>query len=329
MPSTVRHLLAAHDRFDAAVRRTSATVAGLTTLGSVLWITLSDRLVELLAADRAALEQAQTIKGLVYVITMGMLLYVGLRALLQLDADRARLELKAAEALVTVDQQRNAQLLASAIAHDVRNNLQVIQMVADDLVQRRVGDDDDREALGDLVQAAQEATALVTRLKDAWRREDPRCTTVDVGGLLERLLPLLRRHPSLRGVQLEVDGPPSGLRISAFPGVLEQAVQNLVLNAGQATGPGGHVRLSWAAIEPAGCALCVDDDGPGVPDSLREQIFEPLYTSRPDGTGLGLLSVALAARVHAGEIEVDRGPMGGARFALRLRGAAEVTDTPG
>lgn len=98
-----------------------------------------------------------------------------------------------------------------------------------------------------------------------------------------------------------------------------QLVINLVHNAGQAVASGGRVRLTSRSQEGL-VTLIVEDDGPGVPESLRQEIFQPFYTSKKGGTGLGLPIVARIARNHGGDVKVDRSPdLGGARFIVGLR----------
>jgi signal transduction histidine kinase len=98
-----------------------------------------------------------------------------------------------------------------------------------------------------------------------------------------------------------------------------QLVINLVHNAGQAVASGGHVRLTSRSQESL-VTLTIEDDGPGVPEHQRLEIFQPFYTSKKGGTGLGLPIVARIARNHGGDVRIDRSPdLGGARFIVELR----------
>jgi len=98
-----------------------------------------------------------------------------------------------------------------------------------------------------------------------------------------------------------------------------QLVINLVHNASQAVAANGRVRVTTRGQE--GLAIVtVEDDGPGVPPHLHQEIFQPFYTSKPGGTGLGLPIVARIARNHGGDVRLDRSPdLGGARFTVELR----------
>jgi signal transduction histidine kinase len=109
-----------------------------------------------------------------------------------------------------------------------------------------------------------------------------------------------------------------GLVLDADPDLLAQALINLLRNAAQAGAPpggSGRVRLAMTGT-PGGAAIEVEDDGPGVPEALRGEIFLPFFTTRATGTGVGLNLVRQIAVAHGWRIEVDSGALGGARFRI-------------
>jgi signal transduction histidine kinase len=124
------------------------------------------------------------------------------------------------------------------------------------------------------------------------------------------------------------------LRVEADPGVvvdgsreeLEQVMLNLVINAIQAQPGGGEiaVRVRAAVVdEQAVAEFVVDDAGPGVPEDQRARVFEAFYTTKAtEGTGLGLSISDEVVRRHGGSIRVEAGPLGGARFVVRLPAVA-------
>jgi signal transduction histidine kinase len=84
---------------------------------------------------------------------------------------------------------------------------------------------------------------------------------------------------------------------------MHRALDNLILNAVQNTPPGGTVTVA-ADSRDGRVSFCVRDTGPGVPDNIRERLFEPFVTGRTDGTGLGLAIVREIARAHGGDVRV-------------------------
>jgi two-component system NtrC family sensor kinase len=122
----------------------------------------------------------------------------------------------------------------------------------------------------------------------------------------------------------ELDG---GAACLGTPLQLQQVVANLVQNAVDASPPAGRVRITLAE-DDGHWLIAVDDEGPGVPEDRREKIFEPFYTTKPEGvgTGLGLAISHTILREHKGSLRVTRGPLGGARFEARVpRMRAEIT----
>jgi two-component system, NtrC family, sensor histidine kinase PilS len=130
-------------------------------------------------------------------------------------------------------------------------------------------------------------------------------------------------------VGLEVHPGEDGVLVRGDEDLLHRAVLNLVLNAVQWAGAGGRVQVRVEggppeALHPAlGTGrvvhLRVADSGPGIPAGDAEHVFDPFYTRRPGGTGLGLALVQRAAEAHGGAVIVDRSPPGwGATFSLYL-----------
>jgi signal transduction histidine kinase len=126
-------------------------------------------------------------------------------------------------------------------------------------------------------------------------------------------------------VKVERDLEPVGA-ISGDEERFRQVLVNLLLNAFEAAGEGGSVRVSCRAapedpVHPDGpprVEVAVDDSGPGVPEAVRERIFEPFFTTKARGSGLGLSIVHAIIAQHGGTISVQDAPEGGARFLLRL-----------
>lgn len=132
----------------------------------------------------------------------------------------------------------------------------------------------------------------------------------------------LRSRFTMAGRRLTVDAlDPGGIKPSADPERLLQVASILVDNALKHTGPGGTVRVT-AEVDDGSWSLVVDDDGPGVPTEARERIFERFVrldqARTPGGSGLGLPIAKRFVELMGGMISVADGPLGGARFIVRL-----------
>jgi two-component system, NtrC family, sensor histidine kinase HydH len=220
--------------------------------------------------------------------------------------------------------------MTAGLSHEIRNPLNAAALQLS-VLERRVH----------RLEAARQPPLLepLTLVKDEIRRLDhiledflqfarPRefvPQPVDLVPVVARVLDLLGGDAERRGVRLERDLDP----VPAVAGDEErirQVLVNLCLNALEAIPPGGLVRVSCRPGEPVPdhpdappmVDVFVDDDGPGVPPDQRDRIFEPFFTSKAKGSGLGLSIVHAIVTQHGGTIRVDASPEGGARFALGL-----------
>jgi signal transduction histidine kinase len=124
-------------------------------------------------------------------------------------------------------------------------------------------------------------------------------------------------------VVIEYDPPDDPITIQIDPSQIEDAVLNLVLNAIEALDGKGHVRVrlfraNSDSIEEEEAIVEVSDDGPGIREEDLTQLFSPFFTTRLEGTGLGLPAVKRIARLHGGRVEVRSSVGQGSVFAIHL-----------
>jgi two-component system sensor histidine kinase HydH len=205
--------------------------------------------------------------------------------------------------------------MAAVVAHEVRNPLAGIKGVLQVVGQRLSPQSGERRAL-------QEATLRLDSLKDLTeelllfaRPRSPEPALLRLSELARETAGLLEADRGLAGLTIETRGDPGELR--GDPRQLRTVILNLLRNAAEATGGKGRVVVQ-VRDRAEEVELCVEDDGPGVPEDQRERIFEPFSTTRARGTGLGLAIVRRTVEAHGGEVSVAAGPGGGARFRVRL-----------
>jgi signal transduction histidine kinase len=139
---------------------------------------------------------------------------------------------------------------------------------------------------------------------------------VDLGALVRDVGERARSLAEARGVRLEVQGPGPGTAL-VDPAQLRQALDNLIRNAVDATPEGGRVSLA-ARRDGAGYAIEVRDTGRGIEPAELPRIFDLYYTTKPDGTGIGLAVTQQIVTAHGGTIEVDSRPGAGTAMTVRL-----------
>jgi signal transduction histidine kinase len=203
--------------------------------------------------------------------------------------------------------------LVGSIGHELRNPLGVIESSLF-LIRGRVGDDErvkkHLERIGDQVRLSSE---IISGLLDMVRDRPLPRERVPLAALVSGAVESLQR-PAEVGLSV---GALEGLEVGGDASQLRQAIVNLVLNAFEASAPRGEVRVQ-ARREGATVVIDVEDTGPGVAESVRGRLFEPLITTKDHGSGLGLALAKRVAERHGGSIGHEPRPGGGARFTLRL-----------
>ncbi|MCB9684511.1 MAG: response regulator [Alphaproteobacteria bacterium] len=222
-------------------------------------------------------------------------------------------------------------VLLGGIAHDFNNMLSTL-LAHLGLLKLKLPTPDQVDRISRMETTVDRASELTRRLLTIARGTGSELEATD-------LLPVLREAADLveptipENVELTLDLPDELPPVLGAASDLEQVVVNLLVNARDAvTREGGHVRLAARPLmvgkASAGVVIAVDDDGPGVTEDRREQIFQPFVTDKPQGTGLGLAVARQILSDHHGRIWVEDRPGGGARFLLALRHADAVDQAP-
>jgi signal transduction histidine kinase len=139
----------------------------------------------------------------------------------------------------------------------------------------------------------------------------------DPSKVINHVCDLLRPEAAARQIKLETQLQPDLPGFAADPVRLTQALLNLVINAMQAVERVGGIHVSAEVIEAA-IVIRISDTGPGIPPEKLASIFDPYFTTKPEGSGLGLWIAQQIIIAHGGSIQAQNGPMGGALFAVAL-----------
>jgi len=236
--------------------------------------------------------------------------------------EQAQAEARRSERLAALGQ------LSAGLAHEIRNPLGVIKGSAEMLTQKlQASDELSRELAGYISTEVNRLSALVTEFLDFARPLHAQPHPADLVVLLDRVLQIVAGRFSGKAVRVERHYA-SGLPLVPLDESLcEQAFLNLVQNAYEAMqdkDDGGTLRVGVLQVsvqlatqnDREGVELRLADSGPGVPEELREEIFNPFVTTKKTGVGLGLSIVSKIVDGHHGSIHVENGPEGGAVFTL-------------
>jgi two-component system sensor histidine kinase PilS (NtrC family) len=224
---------------------------------------------------------------------------------------RMQLEVERAERLASIGR------LAAGIAHEIRNPLASISGSIEMLKTTPGADADSRQLMDIAVREVDRLNRLITDLLDYARPHKEERRRLDLGehaGEIVRAFEQERREKITVAVEL-----PAGVMVDAAPGQLRQVLWNLIRNAADAmsTSGGGEIAIRLGTDGPR-AALAIRDQGPGIPPDRIDRIFEPFYSTKTGGTGLGLATVARIVADHGGTIDVSSEPGQGATFTVRL-----------
>ena len=206
--------------------------------------------------------------------------------------------------------------LAAGIAHEINNPLATISMSAEALADRIPVDSPNVAYCQAIQEEADRCQAIIGDLSDLARGGSLDREPVDPEEVLNGALRIVRRNAALPDVPVDSEVPPDLPLVSADRGKLLQVLVNLLRNAVEATGEGGRVFLS-ARQENGYISFSVRDEGRGIPAHLLDRIFEPFYTDKERGVGLGLTLCHRIAELHGGEMRVESGSRG-STFTLLL-----------
>jgi len=226
--------------------------------------------------------------------------------------------------------------LAGGVAHEFNNLLTSMGASAGYIAMEAPAGSEFRSIAAEMEAAVERGTQLTRQLLAFTQRQVLQPRPVDVNALLGDMRRVLERLLG-EDVRVVLDPSREPCRVLADPGQLQQVVLNLVVNAKDAMPKGGRILISVSRRPGTSASgdvvIEVADEGPGIAPQVMEHLFEPFYSTKQDGTGLGLASVYGIVKQHQGTVEVDAGFGKGATFRVRLPAATAVdpaaVGTPG
>lgn len=206
---------------------------------------------------------------------------------------------------------------AMVIAHEVRNPLGIIKTSTEVVRNRaKLGPSEDR-MLGYIIDEVRRIETLVRDFLDFAQPKEPSKSVFLLRSVIDRVASFAAPELAKRHIALDIQDGSNGVLISGDPDQLHQACLNLMLNAMDAMSSGGTITASLA-VEDTQASLTISDSGPGIPPAIIGQIFNPFFTTKAKGTGLGLAKVQSVAAAHGGTAHCTSREGQGASFTIAL-----------
>ncbi|MBX9676158.1 MAG: two-component sensor histidine kinase [Methylotenera sp.] len=206
--------------------------------------------------------------------------------------------------------------MAAAMSHEVRTPLGILRSSADLLLREPKLTKDGKEVLGFIISETERLNRLVSTLIDSARPRQPQFVAVDLADLIKKVIGMLRgqSEPKKITLNLALSKP---LIAEIDHDQITQVIMNIVLNAIQILPMGGQIFIRLYQQQDT-VMIEVADDGPGITDVNQAHIFEPFFTQRAGGVGLGLAVVRQIVQAHSGDIRYTNSQFGGAQFTISL-----------
>jgi signal transduction histidine kinase len=214
--------------------------------------------------------------------------------------------------------------LTGGVAHEIKNPLNAIALRLDFLREklREPGEEDLVKDIEVLSREVQRLDRVVKTFLDFSRPVEVHFADVDLAKLTREVADLMTPPAQLAHVTMEVESPFGPVPLRGDADLIKQALMNLVTNAIEAMKQGGSLRLKTACSNGA-VTLEVSDTGPGIPPALRNKVFQLYFTTKGNGSGIGLAMTYRAVQLHNGTIEFESAEGQGTTFRLQFPAAIQ------
>lgn len=278
---------------------------------ATLYILFSGKLAAIVAQNVTQLQLIEQYKGLGYVFITGMLLYVLCYFMLK----RIHLQTKL---LVQSEKRAVAGMAGACMAHELNNLLMMLSSVSEISQIEQLDPEDIKTLMQDIDHSLEQLKRFsksLVRMSSSLENNEKQET--ELAARIQYIIQLLTKHPKVKKCQVSTPRL-DAVRIKLNKQLFEQAILNLLINAAQAAAPnGGVIQLTLEHAEDE-IHLHIEDNGPGLPEDIRTDIFTPGFTTKEDGSGLGLLCVQAFAESCGGNVSVAQSDLGGAKFSLTI-----------
>jgi signal transduction histidine kinase len=250
-------------------------------------------------------------------LTLFLVLFFVVRRGENIIEQRAQERLRLKEQLARARHLSTIGEMTAGISHEIRNPLGIIKSSAAVLKKRMAAVDPGNGLPGIIEEEAARLNNIITDFLNYARPREPIFQPCRLEEIMEKNLQALGPQIDAQNYAVLKDIHPALPDIQADADMLYQAFLNLLLNAMQAMPEGGEIRIR---ITPADDRLSIQiiDQGPGIPEDVMEKIWDPFFTNKKIGTGLGLGIVRNIIEAHGGSITIENGPEAGTAATIRL-----------
>jgi len=209
--------------------------------------------------------------------------------------------------------------LSTSVAHEVKNPLSSIKAIVQVMQEEMNGNSPFQKDIKIIVNEIDRLNKVVNQLLQYAKPSSELIAPVQLHDVIYSTLVVINHEAKQNKIELHCDIPEDLSEIMADKGALKEVFFNILYNAIQATPENGQIRIQALNItDTETVRVKISDTGPGIPQESIKKIFEPFYTTKQSGTGLGLSVVCHVAEAHGGSVTASNCPEGGAAFTLKI-----------
>ncbi|MCD4718100.1 MAG: GHKL domain-containing protein, partial [Desulfobacterales bacterium] len=232
--------------------------------------------------------------------------------------------------LMIQDKMSSLGRVAAGIAHEIRNPLSGINVYLNTLekiYKRGQHIEKSEEIIRQMQSASGRIESVIRRVMDFSRPGEPKFVSIDINTPIREAIELSSVSLRKRGVKIEASLAEDLPSCRADSQLTEQLVLNLITNAAEAMKKiDGDKKIEISSsIENNHIIVSISDSGPGVPSNIRDKIFDPFFSTKNDGTGIGLSIAQRIVTDHGGSLTISQSKWGGAEFTIKIPGIKEST----
>src|SRR5262249_41769820 len=206
--------------------------------------------------------------------------------------------------------------LSAGLAHEIKNPLAGIKGAIEIIRDGLANDHPNRMILGEVLAEVTRIDRIVMDLLSYSKPRKSDFATLDLVALIRQVIALLENLAQTKEIQLTLKSKNEMTLLLADENELKQLFMNLLLNSIEATPKGGSVEVSLEEVSDSKLCVSVSDNGSGIPPERLSKIFQPFFTTKKAGTGLGLATCKRIVLDHGGEIRVESEVGKGTRFRI-------------
>lgn len=233
------------------------------------------------------------------------------------NLDKSRLQVARAAKLAVIGE------MAAIMAHEVRTPLGILHSTAQMLERDDALPAKSRDMTRMILEETQRLSRLISTLLECARPRPPKIHPHDIHEIINRALDLLQSQAQKKQIRFTLEYRAAPAVVPCDSELMVQVFLNLILNSVQFVGMEGHIVLSTSRVFE-GLKVSICDDGPGIPPEAQGRVFDPFFTTRKGGIGLGLTVTQQIVATHGGSLSIENGKLGGACFTLILPNTPET-----